>query len=311
MTGVVKKRRGMTLSQRRAVTGLLFISPFVLGFLLFYVRSLWMVGQFAFSETTTEGLGYTTRFIGLENFRYAFTGHPRFTQILTESLINMVVDVPLIIFFSLFIAIVLNQKFRGRTVARAIFFLPALLNAPAIVQALDLVRAMMIGGSSPAPSAVVDSVSGAGGGSAGILYYIDLLGDIALPETVLEYIVGAVSRINTVITMSGVQIIIFLAALQSISPSLYEVAKIEGATTYETFWKITFPMVSPLLVTNMVYTVLDSFVNSRVLQEVYDTMFGEQNYSVGAAFSLISMISVCGILGIASYAVSKLVYYDN
>ena len=309
MTGV-KKRKGLTLTQRRAATGLLFVSPFIFGFLIFYVRSLVMTLQFAFSETTTEGLGYSLSFVGLDNFRYAFTGHPRFNQVLIDSIAEMLIDVPLIIFFSLFIAIVLNQKFRGRTVARAIFFLPVLLNAPAIFQALETVRGMMLGGNSPAPSAMVEALSGTGG--INVEYYLRLLADLGLPLAILEYIIEAVARINYVITMSGVQIIIFLAALQSIAPSLYEVAKIEGATPYETFWKVTFPMVSPLLVTNMVYTVLDSFVNSRVLQEAYDAMFGsEQSYPLSAVFSLVSMVCVCGILGIASWLVSKKVYYHN
>jgi ABC-type sugar transport system permease subunit len=306
-----KKRTGMTLTRRRAITGLLFISPFIIGFIAFYVRSLFMTLQFAFSETSIDGLGYELNFIGFENFVNAFTKHPRFNQYLVDSIISMVVDIPLIIFFSLFIAIMLNQKFKGRTVARAIFFMPVLLNAPAIFGALEIVRAMMLGGTSPAPAAMLDSVSGSGAG-VNIQYYVSLMRDLGLPNTILDYVIGAVARISYVITMSGVQIIIFLAALQSISPSLYEVAKIEGATPYETFWKVTFPMVSPLLVTNMVYTVLDSFVNSRVLQEAYDTMFGRDlNYSLGAVFSLVSMISVCGILGISGWIISKRVYYHN
>ncbi|MDR0325203.1 MAG: sugar ABC transporter permease [Oscillospiraceae bacterium] len=306
-----KKRKGLTLMQRRAVTGLLFVSPFIFGFLVFYVRSLWMTLEFAFSETSTEGLGYSLSFVGLDNFVNAFTQHPRFNQVLVDSIGSMVIDVPLIIFFSLFIAIILNQKFKGRTVARAIFFLPVLLNAPAVFQALETARAFMIGGASAAPSGLVDSLAGSASG-VNIGYYIDMLREMGMPMAILDYIIGAVTRINYVITMSGVQIIIFLASLQAISPALYEVAKIEGATPYETFWKITFPMVSPLLVTNMVYTVLDSFVNSRVLQESYDAMFGTaQDYSLSAAFSLISMVCVCGILGIASWLVSKRVYYHN
>jgi ABC-type sugar transport system permease subunit len=308
MTGA-KKRKGMTLSRRRAITGLLFVSPFIFGFLVFYLLSLLMTLNFAFSETTLEGLGYSTRFIGFDNFVYAFTEHPRFNQVLVESIINMIVDLPLIIFFSLFIALILNQKFKGRTVARAIFFLPVLLNAPAIFGALETIRAMMLGGATPAPSSMLDA-AGSGGGIS-VVYYVMLLRDFGLPNTLLEYIIGAVVRINYVITMSGVQIIIFLAALQSISPALYEVAKIEGATPYETFWKVTFPMVSPLLVTNMVYTVIDSFINSRVLQEAYDEMFSRLNHSYSAVFSLVSMLCVCGILGFACWLVSKRVYYHN
>jgi ABC-type sugar transport system permease subunit len=302
------KRKGMTLPRRRAITGLLFISPFIFGFCVFYLRSLFETLRFAFSETSMDGVRYSLSFTGFDNFIYAFTEHPRFNQFLVDSIVTMLVDVPLIIFFSLFIAIMLNQKFRGRTVARAIFFLPVLLNAPAVAGALDTVRAMMLGGTSPAPAAMLESVGSGGGISA--VYYVRLLVDLGLPIFLLDYIIGAVVRINFVIIMSGVQIIIFLAALQSISPSLYEVAKIEGATPYETFWKVTFPMVSPLLITNMVYTVVDSFNSSRVLQEAYDTMMN-LNYSLSAVFSLVSMLVVCLILGLASWLISKRVYYHN
>ncbi|MDR0249423.1 MAG: sugar ABC transporter permease [Oscillospiraceae bacterium] len=304
-----KKLTTFTLSRRRAFTGLLFVSPFIVGFVWFYLRGIIMSIQFSLSDMTTQGLGYSLEYVGLKNYRYAFFEHPGFRQTLTSSVVDMVIDVPLIIFFSLFIAIILNQKFRGRTVARAIFFLPVLLNSPLINGVLTDVRNMMIGGVTATPSTMTEEATSVG---IGVSYYVELLGDIALPNNILGYIVDAVARINSIVTSSGVQIIIFLAALQSIAPSLYEVAKIEGATPYETFWKITFPMVSPLIVTNMVYTVVDSFQRSGVLDFVYTTMFGIDNsYQMGAVYSLVSMVAVCGILLIATTAVSKRTFYQN
>ncbi|MDR1669845.1 MAG: sugar ABC transporter permease [Oscillospiraceae bacterium] len=310
MTTTVKmKRRGLTLVQRRSISGLMFISPFVIGFIIFYVFSIGMTVRFALSNSIDTETGFQfTGFAGLRYFNEAFSVHPSFRQILTQSLGNMIIDVPLILFFSLFMALMLNQKFKGRTVARAIFFLPVLLNSPSIATALSTAQGTIIGGNSPVSTVVMDAVGGSGGFN--IDFYLGLLGD-AIPQTILDYIAGAVSRISTIVTSSGVQIIIFLAALQSISPSLYEVAKIEGATPYETFWKVTFPMVSPLLVTNMVYTVVDSFITSQVLDLAYRTTFNDNNYSLGSVFSLVSMLSVCGILLIAGLWVSKRTFYQN
>ena len=116
------KKKKLTLATKRAIVGLLFISPWLIGFLMFYVRSIFMTIQFSLSNIIVgEGTGYITEFIGFDNFKYAFTVHGSFKKILVESIGNMLVNVPLIIFFSLFMALLLNKKFKGRTLVRAIF----------------------------------------------------------------------------------------------------------------------------------------------------------------------------------------------
>ena len=307
------KKKRLTLAQKSSIRGLLFISPFIIGFIVFYLRSIIMTIHFTFSHTTIgEGdtaAGYTTEFAGLANFRHALTEHGTFTQVLTESVGDMMVDVILILFFSLFMAVLLNQKFRGRTLARAIFFLPVILNSQAISESIEMARAMMMGGMSPMSA---DAVTASASSGVDIRYYIYMFRELGLPIGLIDYVIGAVTRISHIITSSGVQMIIFIAALQSISPSLYEVARIEGATTYETFWKVTFPMVSPLIVTNVVYTFVDSFIRSDVVQLSYDTIFGAaRDYSLGSVFSLLSMLVVCLILIVSCALISKRVHYQN
>ncbi|MDR1598725.1 MAG: sugar ABC transporter permease [Oscillospiraceae bacterium] len=304
------RKRRLSLSARRSAVGLAFVSPFVVGFIAFYLRGLLLTVEFSLSDLSLRpNGGYDLAFVGLKHYIYAFREHATFKQILTSSIGDMALDVPLILFFSLFMAILLNQRFRGRTLARAIFFLPVLLNAPAIADALELSRAMMLGGTSPASAAVTQA---AGSGGVNVSYYVGMLADLGMPRAALDYIVGAVERINGIITSSGVQLVIFLAALQSISPALYEVARIEGATAYESFWKITFPMVSPLIVTNMVYTLVDSFVSSDAINLSFDTIFGaSKQYGLGSAFSLVSMAALCGILMISSGVVSRRAFYQN
>lgn len=304
-----KQKKKRSLSQRRAMKGFIFILPWLIGFIWFYVRSLVMTVQFTFSEMTVNpGGGYSLNFVGVNNFIYAFRAHATYKQVLTTSIGNMLIDVPLITFFSLFMAMLLNRKFKGRTLVRAIFFLPVILNSDAISAAMDLARSMMSGGISNSASELAEAAAGSG---VSVEYYIQMFTSLGLPETIIEYISGAVGRISDIINASGVQIIIFIAALQSIPGSMYEVAKIEGATAYETFWKVTFPMVMPHIITNVVYTVVDSFTRSDVVELAYTTAFKYFNYGLSSVFSLVSTIITCLILVIVCRLIQKRTFYYN
>ncbi len=304
------KKLHVSMKTRRAVNGYLFILPWFVGFALFYFRSLFMTVQFSLSDLTVlaEG-GYKLEFVGLQNFIEAFTSHGTFKQTLTTSLANMVIDVPLIIFFSLFVAMLLNRKMKCRGLVRAIFFLPVLLNSEAIAGTLEFAAQMMAGGLNSTSAEMAQAASS--GSAVNMAYFIALFGEIALPTTVLDYIVGAVSRISDIIQASGVQIVLFIAALQSIQPSMYEVAKIEGATGYETFWKVTFPMVMPHIITNTIYTIVDAFSQSEVVNLAYTTAFTESRYGLSSAFSVISTVIACAVLGVVVYLMGKKTFYYN
>lgn len=303
------KKKRLTLSQKRTVSGYLFILPWLVGFVAFYVRSLILSVQFSLSEMNMDPVngGYTLTGVGLANYVEAFTVHGSFKQILTTSIMDMLIDVPLIIFFSLFMALMLNRKFKGRTLVRAIFFLPVILNADAILDTLETATAMVGAGISSSSAEMAE----AGSTGMGMAYYVDLFGNMMIPKQLLEYIVGAVDRITNIISASGVQIVIFIAALQSIPGSLYEVADIEGATAYETFWKVTFPMVTPHIITNIVYTVVDSYIGSEVVELAYTEMFTNSNYGLASVFSLVSTVATCLILVVVCGIISKRTFYYN
>lgn len=306
-----KKKKRLSLMHKRMIAGYLFILPWVIGFAVFYVRSLVLTTQFSFStmEMDTVNGGYKLLPAGLENFRYAFFEHGSFKQTLTSSVMNMLVDVPLITFFSLFMAMLLNKKFPGRAVVRAIFFLPVILNSEAITAAMEISEMMMQGG---VTAQVAETTASAGSTIAfDIDYLISMFMNLGLPAKLLDYITSAVARINDIIAMSGVQIIIFIAALQSIPGSMYEVAKIEGATGYETFWKVTFPMVMPHIITNVVYTIVDSFNQSEILKLADTVTFKQFNYGLGSVFSLVSTIVTCIILVVVVGFIQKKTFYYN
>ena len=292
---------------KRSITGYIFILPWLAGFVIFYLRSLIMTANFSLSEISVAvGGGYDSKFIGLQNYLYAFRAHGSFKQVLTTSVGNMLVDVPLITFFSLLMAMLLNKKFKGRTLVRAIFFLPVIMNSAAITAAIDMSRQMLAGGLSASSAEMASAASG-----VNMMYYVEMFSSLGLPAGILDYIVAAVERINDIISASGVQIIIFIAALQSIPGSMYEVAKIEGATGYETFWKVTFPMVMPHIITNVVYTIVDSFTESGVVDLAYKTTLEQFNYGLGSVFSLVSTVVTCVILILICGFIQKRAFYYN
>ena len=305
----MKKKKRMTLNQKRMLIGYVFILPWLVGFFYFYVRSIIMTFIFSFSELSMDMVngGYKLTNMAFENYRYAFQAHGSFTQHLTTSIFGILLDIPLIIFFSLFMAMLLNKKFPGRAVIRVIFFLPVIMASEAILSSMELSQMMMNGGisaSSPETSNVIS-----GSGMINIRYFIGLFLDLGIPLKLLEYLIAAVARINTIIAASGVQIVIFLAALQAIPGSLYEVADIEGATGYETFWKITFPMVMPHIITNIVYTIVDSFTKSTVVDMAYATAFGQFNYGLSSVFSIVSTVITLAILFFVVGMIQKRTFY--
>lgn len=300
------KKNRMTLRQKRAIIGLLFISPWFIGFLVYYLRSLILTTQFSLSKIEiAETGGYTAKFIGLDNYKFALFEHATFNQVLVNSLRNILIDVPFIIFFSLFIAMLLNTKFKGRAMVRAIFFLPILLGSGAVMGTLRLATENIQGGA----NAMIAELAPTSG--VNVDYFLNLFLNLGLPDRAAGYIVGLVGRIYDIVRASSVQIIIFIAALQSVSGSLYEVSKIEGATSYETFWKITFPMVSPLILTNVVYTIVDSFVNSDVVVMSYAAAFTNYDYGLSSAMSMLSTVIVCAILVLVGALITKKTFYYN
>lgn len=294
-------RKSLTLSQKKQLYGLLFVAPLILGLVLLFLLPL--IQSFRFSLSTirlVEG-GFAVDYKGWSNYGSLFTTNPDYPRKLTESVVNMVVNVPIIIIFSLFAAVLLNQKFRGRALARAIFFLPVILASAAIAN-LDI--SSFVGGSTLSGS------SGESGG--GMLQSFELkkmLTESGLAPVFVDYITGAVDRIYEIISSSGVQILIFLAGLQSISPALYEASRIEGATGYEIFWKVTFPMMTPLILTNTVYSIIDSFSRNSINSLISETAFKSFEFGQSAAMSWVYFAVVTAILGISTAIISRKVFY--
>ncbi|MFS0725571.1 carbohydrate ABC transporter permease [Paenibacillus sp. 1P07SE] len=282
--------------------GFLYVLPWLLGFIFFFLTPLLTSLRYSLSTVESSAQGLTVQFTGLKNYIDALTVNTSFNRVLTESIINMVVNVPLIVIFSLFLAVLLNQKFVGRSVARSIFFLPVIL-ASGVIMTLE---------STSLIQAINDQNSGARVINAMGSFELErMMLQAGVSEWIVNYLTGAVDRIYQIVSQSGVQILIFLAGIQTISPALYEASKIEGATGYEAFWKITFPMVSPLILVNVIYTIIDSFSRNALTELIRETGFVRFNFGLSSAMAWIYFLAIALILAVISYLVSKRVFYQD
>lgn len=301
-----KRRFRLNLRAREAVSGYLFTLPFTLGFLVMFLHPFIQSIVFSVSKLELSSAGYSLTYIGLENYNNALFINADYPRLLLETAGAMFYSVPLILVFSFFAAILLNQNFKGRTVARVIFFLPVILGADIIgrMESADYVTLFLEEGILD-----VDDMTFVGRDQLlGLIMYLKF------PEELLTYIVMGSLRIAEIIRSSGVQILIFLAGLQSIPPSYYEVARIEGATGWESFWKVTFPLLSPLIVTNIVYSIIDFFTSSsnELVEFIRSSMFGSAGYGVSMAMSWIYFGVVAAFLLLTVGLISrKVVYMDE
>lgn len=297
-----KKRKPKSLAYKNAVAGYLFITPFIIGFLAFLVLPLFESLRMSFSNVKIGQGGFDMIFAGLTNYNKVFQVDPEFNQLLTEEITRMVFDVPATIIFSFFIALLINQEFKGRGLVRAIFFLPVILSSGVMV-GLEYDNTLLQGMKDVIEqSSNVNSITST-------LEEILLQGSIG--NGFMEYIFDIVNHVYDIAIASGIQIIIFLSGLQTISPSMFEAAKIEGATAWESFWKITFPMISSLILVNVVYTIIDFFIRSdnQVMEKISETMIAKMDYGFSSAMAWVYFGVVIVIIGVSSAIISKRVYY--
>jgi len=302
-------KRGMTMAGKNAVSGYLFIAPFVLGFIAFLAYPLYQTVRMAFSNVTLDldNNTFAMEWTGLANLQRAFFEDPDFVRLMTEEVMGMAFLVPAVLVFSLFVSVLLNRKFFGRGFVRAVFFLPVILASGVLVgietnnsllnmvseqiQEQNAMRANVTG----VIESMFESVTGAAAGA----------------EEFIQYVLDIINQIYHIAMASGIQILIFLAGLQTINPSIYEAASIEGATAWENFWKITFPMISPMILVVVVYSIIDFMV--RTDGEVMDIVNREitqfNGFGFGSTMALVYFLAIALILGIIGLIISRLVYY--
>lgn len=302
---MARQKKKKTLAFKNAVAGYLFICPFILGFILFMIIPLFQSLRMSFSQVNvTSGGGMTMVWNGIANYKNAFVVDAEFVPDLLAELWKMLTNVPATLVFSFFIALLLNQNFKGRGVVRAIFFIPVIISSGVIV-GLETNNALL-----NEMQDVINDTSNEGS-ITGVLESILVTSDSSPMSTMFQYVFDIINSVYDIAIASGIQIIIFLSALQTISPSMFEAAKIEGCTAWESFWKITLPMVSSMILVNLVYTVIDFFLKSdnTVMEKITLEISEKMNYGNGSAMAWIYFLCVILALGLVSLIISRRVYY--
>ncbi len=308
-----KKRKIASLDKRKARVGWIFVLPFIIGFLFVYLPILKDSLYLSLCEMNTiKGGGYTLDFVGFRNYSDALFGEygTEYIQTLLTGIGGLILEVPAILLFSLFMAILLNQKMMGRAAFRAIFFLPVVL-ATGIMETIENQNIL---GSYMGETSGIDDGSGSSAADS-IVSAMDietLFASMKVGTKLVGYVVGIVNQIYGIVNRSGVQMLIFLAGLQSISPAIYEACRIDGATGWETFWKVTFPMISPMILVNAVYTIIDSFTTeSNTVMSYIAKITNKVGTEVSTAMSWIYFLIVILILLIVAGVMSMFVFYQR
>lgn len=288
----------MSMKRRRALLGLLFISPWLIGVTVFFLVPMGQSMTYLFNDITVEPGGVSSRFVGTEILQDVLMRDPDNVRMMLTSILRTVGESALILAFSLFLAIVLSQDFRGRTLSRAIFALPIIVSSGVL---LAVFREDLFASSVTQTSDVTIFQSAA--------LEMSML-RLGLDPSLVGTLTGAVSNILDLLWKCGVQILLFLGGIKSVPGQLYEVCSVEGANAWQKFWKVTFPLVTPYILLNAVYSIIDSFTYyqnpvMRKIQNYFSNMYSSSATTLAVAYCLL----VLAVTGLVAWGISRRVFY--
>ncbi len=303
-----RKKISWDVKQRRY--GYWFVMLFLIGAALFVLIPLvqsviYSLNDITLSDKFGEGLVTVDGTFGLQHYKDLFLKSDTFRRDILNSLKDMAINVPIVVIFSFFMASVLNTKFMGRGFARSVMFLPVIISGGMVIvlsNSGSLVTSLQAAGDRFASSAE-DAVNVT-------TAFEGMLTQMELSPALISFLIGSVNKISTITQMGAVSIVIFLAGLQSISPSIFEATYIEGATKWEVFWKISLPMVSPMILLSVIYTVIDSFTsqNNIVMSQINQNIISA-NYDIASAMAVSYSLIILVIMAICYAIISRMVFY--
>lgn len=293
-----KKIKGVESLKSRY--GRLFVLPWEIGLVLFFLIPLITSIIYSFSTVTLDN-GVQTSFVGFKFYDQILNKDPNYLTDLMDAVENFAISLPIILALSLILAIILNQRFRGRIVARALFFLPVIIATGVVIEIMtsDITGITLFTGST-------SSEASAAGQEASMIDFNEVLGNLGLPEGIMEVLGGYIGDIFNLLWQCGIQIVLFIAGLQTIPDQLYEVSKVEGATKWEEFWFITIPMLGQTILLVMVYTIIDILTkNQGLVAEAFEIM-GKMTYDLPSAMLWFYFMIVAVIMSLIIFLYNKL-----
>lgn len=287
----MKEKRNIPYSRRKSLYGYCFISLWLVGTVIFFLIPLVKSLIYSFSEVTIDSGRTVIEWTGFDKYIKVLTEDEKYTEYLTDMLMETLWKTPLIIIFSMFIAVVLNQNFRGRTFARAVFFLPVIIVTGSVYKVIS--GDIDVSGISDAEkSSTLLSADFIG-------EFLEFIGVYGISDKVNILVSAVADNIFGIVWNSGIQILLFMAALQGIPVSVREAATLDGATAWEYFWKITVPYIKPFIFANVVFTVIDTFTNPlNTVMERIGIMRNQWAFGEASAMSWIYFTIIMVIIGI-------------
>ncbi len=294
------KRISISYERKKHLIGYAFVAPWILGGLYFFLLPLIQSVIYSVSEVAIKSGGMETNWVGFSYYYRALFTDREATQLLWSSLSSVLIKTVYIAILSLFVAVVLNQKFFGRTAARAVFFLPIIVTSGVVIS--------IINGDSTASSLFTGTDSST---MVKSFELVKLLNDIGFPDKVTQLLTGLVDQVLNIAWVCGVQILILLSGLQTVPGHLYEAAKMDGASGWESFWFITFPMLSPMLLLTIIYSIVDglSDYSNKYQKLILSYANTYLNFSYSAALSTIYMLLSGLFIGLVFLIARRYVFY--
>lgn len=281
----MKKKKSIGITALKARYGWICISPWILGLLLFFLLPICQSIYYSFCDVSLKAGSVDQSFIRLKNYKYIFMQNADYMDNILDSIIQFLYSFPVIIIISLILALILNQKFKGRIFFRAMYFLPVIIASGAVLSTILSNTAAGISHMKQDESIAMSMFD-----------VSDIINSFGLPQKMSTYFVAVMDGITGLIWNCGVQIILFIAGMQSIPPLLYEVSKVEGATKWEEFWFITIPSLSDVFVLVSVFTMVELMTaqDNKVMQMAYNFMrsqyYGESSAMIWSYFVVIGVI---------------------
>jgi len=285
------KKRGIEANKRRYAY--IFVSPFIFGIIVFVLIPLVQCFMYSFSDVSMTPEGLKMTFAGLKHYKYLFLEDAYYIDIMAGSMTSLFTSIPLVVALSMILALILNQKFRGRLLARMVFFLPVIIASGAVMKILagfSMQENMVSTGSGAAEQQAAQYMQ--------VIDFAAILEQLNLPEQISSLIQTYLSNTFNLIWSCGIPILLFVAGLQTIPAQLYEVGKVEGITAWEEFWFITVPMMGRIILLVLFYTMVDLFISKSALVNNVITTIDSQNYSKGSAMIWPYFLLVGIVIGI-------------
>lgn len=291
---IKKNKKSKGIESLRSRYGYTFVLHWALGLILFFIVPTISSLIYSFSKIFILETGFKLEFIGLANFKEILFENPDYLTNIRDAVGSMFYSLPIVVALSLILAVLLNQQFPGRTLFRIVFFLPVIISSSVIVRLL----------ADPSVDAQIFNLSSEG---QGVINYETILGNLNLPTGISDLLIFILSNAISLAWNCGIQTILFLAGLQSIPASLYEVSKIEGANKWEEFWKITIPMLRHVISLVIIYTMISLFTAAdNSIMSAAMKLMSAMDYGVASSMLWFYFIIALSFIGIALVLYNKL-----